>query len=291
MKSLAEYIMRGRAQAMIVATLAMLSMFFAWVGAAVVALVVLRLGMSAAISVILAALMPAVMWASAGDIGPITTLICTTALAGVLRSTRSWPAVMLIAPCLLGCWGLMVLVLAPDYVLQMQAIAEQLIINFKEQLLLSTTNDAEIEAIGKIQPPSGTQLIGMFAVLQALSVMVSLFLARWWQALLYNPGGFQQEFHQLRLTRVVVILLVMGFVLTWQIEAYKQWSMLFALMLVIAGTALVHGLAGITKLRGHWLVIFYMMLFMIKPLMPIVMIVVVADCVLDFRSQLRNKLG
>jgi len=32
-----------------------------------------------------------------------------------------------------------------------------------------------------------------------LCMVLSVFLGRWWQAVLYNPGGFKTEFHAFRL--------------------------------------------------------------------------------------------
>jgi len=38
-----------------------------------------------------------------------------------------------------------------------------------------------------------------------------LMLARWWQAVLYNPGGFQQEFHQFKLQPAIAMMLMVLF--------------------------------------------------------------------------------
>ena len=41
-----------------------------------------------------------------------------------------------------------------------------------------------------------------------LATVLKLFLARWWQARLYNPGGFQQAFHSLRLSPLILLSLM-----------------------------------------------------------------------------------
>ncbi|MDA7687599.1 hypothetical protein N8793_05990, partial [Pseudomonadales bacterium] len=69
MKSLADFIMRSPLQGALVSALATASLFLAWIGAAAVALMVLRHGVNRAAIVFLAALVPAAFWMFAGDIG------------------------------------------------------------------------------------------------------------------------------------------------------------------------------------------------------------------------------
>jgi hypothetical protein len=90
MRALAEYVMRGRAQAVLVAALATGTVLFAWIGAAVVALVTLRKGAGHGAYVLFWALLPAAMLAALGDPGPVTTLLGVMLLAVVLRASHSW---------------------------------------------------------------------------------------------------------------------------------------------------------------------------------------------------------
>lgn len=48
---------------------------------------------------------------------------------------------------------------------------------------------------------SAAVLTSVLAAGVVMNVMLTLLLARWWQAMLYNPGGFRQEFRRMGLPR------------------------------------------------------------------------------------------
>ena len=54
------------------------------------------------------------------------------------------------------------------------------------------------ESIGQIVDVVAPWMVGGVAATWTLQLAVSVFLARWLQALLYNPGGFGSEFRALR---------------------------------------------------------------------------------------------
>jgi uncharacterized protein YybS (DUF2232 family) len=58
---------------------------------------------------------------------------------------------------------------------------------------------------------------------------------------------------------------------------------------LVAGMALVHGLVAKSKLPVRWLVLFYMALFVFRPLVALLAAVAVADSALDFRSRVGQK--
>src|SRR5579864_7939747 len=92
MRALAEFVMRGRVQAIGIAVLGLVLPLFAWASAAVVGLVALRRGGQDTVIVlgwVLLAAFAVLFWQ--GDPGPLTALIATPVAALVLRWTRSWP--------------------------------------------------------------------------------------------------------------------------------------------------------------------------------------------------------
>ncbi len=288
MKSLADFIMRSPLQGALVAALATASLFLAWIGAAAVALMVLRHGVNRAAIVFLAALVPAAFWMFAGDIGPLTTLVCAVILAAALRVSQSWSVALLATPFVIGAWCMLIVLLAPEYVETIRLIFEQVLQGFKARVM-SSASDAEREVLDRINAPSGMQIMGMLAILQALTTIFSLLVGRWWQALLYNPGGFQQEFHALKLDRLHGLVLVGGFIVVASQDSYSTWSWMFIVPLLVAGMALVHGLVAKSKLPVRWLVLFYMALFVFRPLVALLAAVAVADSALDFRSRVGQK--
>lgn len=84
---------------------------------------------------------------------------------------------------------------------------------------------------------------GAIAANLVLSALLALLIGRWWQAQLFNPGGFQQEFHGLRLGRsmaLVAIAVWLGAVLSglpWLVNL----GLPLAMALVLQGLAVVHG--------------------------------------------------
>jgi len=288
MKSLADFIMRSPLQGALVAALATASLFLAWIGAAAVALMVLRHGVNRAAIVFLAALVPAAFWMFAGDIGPLTTLVCAVILAAALRVSQSWSVALLATPFVIGTWCMLIVLLAPEYVETIRLIFEQVLQGFKARVM-SSASDAEREVLDRINAPSGMQIMGMLAILQALTTIFSLLVGRWWQALLYNPGGFQQEFHALKLDRLHGLVLVGGFIVVASQDSYSTWSWMFIVPLLVASMALVHGLVAKSKLPVRWLVLFYMALFVFRPLVALLAAVAVADSALDFRSRVGQK--
>ncbi|NNC54346.1 MAG: hypothetical protein HKO07_01350, partial [Pseudomonadales bacterium] len=200
MKGYAEFAMRGPMQAAAAAALPTASLFLSWLGAAVVALSVLRHGIGRSTIVIVAALLPAAFWMQAGDIGPLTTIVCVVGLALVLRLGKSWSTVLLMLPIIVGAWCAAMIFALPEYVELVRLVFEELLQRFQERLA-SSMSEAELQKLPALTAPDGVQVVGMIAIMQSITVAFSLLVARWWQAMLYNPGGFREEFHALRLQR------------------------------------------------------------------------------------------
>jgi hypothetical protein len=143
-----------------------------------------------------------------------------------------------------------------------------------------------------LQPPAAEFIVGVFALVNALTVVICVLLARYWQALLYNPGGFGDEFRQLRLPPALAITLVVIAVLCLvQGGAWLPWAYLAALPCLVAGISLVHGMVAIKQLKGHWLVVFYTLLVLINPVKELVILAGVIDSWVNFRQRSANGVG
>ena len=96
MRGLAEFVMRGRVQALAVAVIGASTLMFSWVSAAVIALVTLRRGPGAGAYILAWAVLPAgFLLLTFGDSGPLAMLLGTMALALLLRWLASWPLVLM----------------------------------------------------------------------------------------------------------------------------------------------------------------------------------------------------
>ena len=268
----------------------LLTLLLAWLGSAAVALAILRRGLQASANVFLFVLLLAAAWAYTGNIVPLSTLLCSSVLAVALRATSSWSTVITLTPFVIIIWAGALLVFASDYVALLMVYAEQGLDVFKQQLELAAANGSNPERaeqmLAQMPPLTAEHLLGNLAFMQMLLTLISLFTARWWQAKLYNPGGFQQEFYQLRLNRTNILVLVAGLVLFSSIEGYHQWAWLFAIPIIVVGIALVHALVALKQLSRHWLFGFYVIFITFAPVVPLLMMAVIADSALDFRLRL-----
>ena len=116
MKGLAEFVMRGRFQALLVTVVGSGSLMFCWISAAVVALVILRKGVGAGAWLLFWGLLPAGTLAYVvGDGGPLALLLGTALLALVLRVTVSLPTTVLARVAVGGVTGLAIMAFGGAY--------------------------------------------------------------------------------------------------------------------------------------------------------------------------------
>ena len=278
MRAIAQYAMTGRRQAIVAALLCgvipLLNMF----SPAIVALVCLRHGPREALLVAAWAVLPLIGWFMVGDITPLIMLLGVLALAVVLRQTGSWQNTLL-AAIVVGVGAEMLLRLRPEFLdLLMQQV----------QMFLATGTPEQPNPLADVPADAMRDaLISLFGVMHMFIAICVLMVARWWQALLFNPGGFQQEFHQLRLQPGVSLVLMVLFLLgSFGITMLTGWMMYFVVPLFFAGLAVVHGLVGIKKLSRLWLVAFYML--MLNPLLAqLLTVIALLDSFYDVRRRVK----
>jgi hypothetical protein len=177
-----------------------------------------------------------------------------------------------------------------EYVNQLLLVAEQSLETFKAQLLASAAeagNEAATEKlIAQIPTLDIYYLVGNFALVQLMLSLISVLIARGWQSKLYNPGGLQQEIHQLRLTKSNILVLLLAVIACSNIEGYQHWTWLFLLPFISAGIAIVHGMVAIKQLGTQWLVGFYILFISFAPTIPLLMLLVMVDNAADLRRRL-----
>jgi hypothetical protein len=156
--------------------------------------------------------------------------------------------------------------------------------------LASQANDSEQSAQLLALQPTAQQVAGLLGLSNAFTISICLILARWWQALLYNPGGFRAEFHRLRLAPVLtLVLLGIGLLLSSLGSEYRLWALVFAVPFVFAGFALIHGLAGQRQLSSNWIGIFYFCWLLFDPVKALVLVLAVVDSWFDIRGRLASS--
>ena len=194
MRGLAEFIMRGRWQALGIAVLGSGSLLFGWISAAAIALVTLRNGTASGGWLVLWALLPAVIiTAMTGDTGSAMLLLGGYGLAVVLRESVSLSLAVMASVPLALVSGLTLTLLNGPFL-------EDLVATFN-QALAQLEQDLQQEGSGELAFNSLAvpQVAALLATGNAVIALLSLMLGRYWQAALYNPGGFGDEFRALKL--------------------------------------------------------------------------------------------
>lgn len=282
MRALAQFVMRGPLQAGLVAATATAVPLLFWVGAAVVGLVILRLGITQGLNIGLWALLPAVAWGSIGqDPTALAVLVHTVLIAAVLRITLSWERALLSGSLLAVVSGLLLPVLYP-------ALLDQLVsagVELYDQYEVNAPAEAGVQLESAIRQTMIASMAGMFL---ATGVFMTM-LARSWQAGLYNPGGFRTEFHAFRLSVPTaigcVVVMLAGPFLGFN-PLLLAWAA--GLPMFLAAVALVHGVVGLRSMGSHWLVMFYVALVLLGPsLMFLLLVLAFVDSWLDIRGRIK----
>ena len=303
MKALAGFIVRGRSQAILVASLGGIvafllppfSSFAHYLGAAVVALVTLYVGVMQGLVVLAAATAVAVLFYQLAGLLPASAVAITVLLlwlpgwviSSVLRSTVSLAAAMLAGA---GLGILLLLVVygiygdpGPWWLERMQMLLAEL----QEAGVLQAEQPLtdELQALSRL-------MTGVVLASLLLGAICSVILARWWQALLVNPGGLQKEFTGLRLGQsagLLTLIAMIGsrFTAAPLSDLVAQAAMLLLVPYLFAGLAVLHGIVGAAGRGRGWLVAVYIMLV----ILPQATLIVAGGGLLDTWMDFRRHFG
>ncbi len=273
MLGLASFIMRGRSQAALVAAVfALLSLLFPLTGllsSATLALATLRQGPVEGLLVGLFAGLASGLFAFAALGSPMPALgfalalwLPVWALAVLLRNSGS-PALTVTTAGLMGLAiliGLKVGLTDPAayWAELMEPVRQGLI---EGGILTDAQGQALIQEVAR-------WMTGAFAATFYFQALLALFLGRWWQSLLYNPGGFGAEFRDLRLGKGLGVLglALMAFIL---IKGENQWAadllILITPLFLLQGLALIHWLVKALQANRGWLIGLYALFLLALP--------------------------
>ena len=302
MKALASFVMRGPAQsAMAISVLAMLSVIFPFIGilsSASVGLVALRLGGVAGAKAVLLStlacglLMVLIFGNPLPALGILLVLWLPVGLLGLLlRNTRS---LGLTTQAGLG-FGIFAILVQYISLGQPAAFWREYLEPMAQRFVEAGLFD-QAQSVQVIEQLSG-MMCGMVAVGFLLQLLFSLYVARWWQAMLYNPGGFSTEYHQLRMHWLVGFIggatLLAALLPDGAFPAFMSClGSVFLGLLFLQGVAVAHGIFKETKSAQLWLVLTYLMLIVFLPQMVLVLISIgLMDIWIDFRARFKAKTG
>jgi len=287
MRGLAEFIMRGRWQALGVAVLGSGSLLFGWISAAAIALVTLRRGTAAGGWLVLWALLPAVIIAAmTGDTGSVMLLAGAFGLAVILRETVNLSLAVMASVPLAVLGGLALIVWNGPFLEELITTFNQALAQLEQDLQQGGSQQLAFNAL------SVSQVAALLATGNAVIAVLSLMLGRYWQALLYNPGGFGGEFRALKVPQgAVLVMASAALVLWWLGPEWRVWSAIAVLPLTVAGFALVHAYAVRTDKGLGWLTLMYVLWIVLDPVKWLWVACVVIDAFADFRARWSRSSG
>ncbi|QPK65390.1 hypothetical protein IVG45_10875 [Methylomonas sp. LL1] len=300
MQFLAAYIMKGRLQAMTVAAaLALLSLAFppvSIVSSASVALITLRRGAKEGLYVLVCACVAAAVLSVFLSIGYQFALLYGLVLwtpvwliSIVLREGRQLGVAIEIA-VLLGVVAVLGFYLYQPQPAQVWAG----VLTVMMQPMLQGSTEVPVEQIKQSAQAFAHFMTGAIAAGSVYGLLFGLFLARWWQAALYNPGGFRIEFLALKghaKLAMATIVLVAVAALSSGALAEVSWNMTLVLFVLYTfiGTAALHACFAAMKGSRFMVPFLYLTLVMIPHVMVIVALCGLTDNWLNLRKKISNQ--
>ena len=302
MRALAAFIMQGRSRAVLVAALAavpgLILVPLQYLSGATVALVTLRAGPRDGLLVTLLAgllvgLAGALLLGSVLGVGLATGLVGGLWLplwlmAWILRRTVSLSAALATAG-LLGAGFVVAIFLSVDDV----AAFWGRVLNAL-RTLAGEQGEGGLGGLALNFEDAARIVTGAIAANVVLGLILSLMLARWWQSLLYNPGGFRKEFHALRLGQGTAIV-VMGVLALTLVPSESvgilasNLSFVAVALYMVNGLALAHWAVASSGASAGWLAVLYVVMVFALPYVAVLLAVVgLADSWADLRQRLHG---
>ncbi|MFQ5660935.1 MAG: DUF2232 domain-containing protein [Gammaproteobacteria bacterium] len=298
MHALGNYILRGRLQA--IAVISFLSIFslllpaLAYLMSGVpVALVSLRRGGLIGIQVITGSLFMTLLLTLLMHITPPVALAFALGIwapiwccSMVLRKTESQG--LLVLTC--GAAGMLFIVLMYAFMGDVPAWWK----TWLDAWIESSFTAGRADEYKQIFAAAVPLMNAMMASGIVISLVLTTLIARWWQALLINPGLFKKEFYALRIPRVLCYPTSVG-VIILLLNSDLQHSMLRDLLIVMVflymfqGVSAIHRIVSWRKLSLAWLVGMYGLLLLLPQMVLIIACIGMADSWLAGGKQFGGK--
>ncbi|MCO6441810.1 MAG: hypothetical protein J5I81_12160 [Nitrococcus mobilis] len=293
MRRFAEFIMRGRGSAVLVIFVSAMVPLLLWVSGGALSLVTLRRG--------------AAEGAFAAGVATLVLLVAVGALAGSPQPAlqpilQLWLPVFLIAlwlrysvslaQALEVAAGLTALAVAVFHFLHPDTVGYWREVFAQARALFPASSQLDPKAWEDVVTVLAPEMTGLWAVNLLGLAVGSLLLGRWWQAMLYNPGGFRAEFHALRLERWFAWLVLAWLVAAAALGHGLVYDIAFALsaVFVLQALAVLHALLAGQRWGKVWLGLVYFFLFL-PLILQLVAVVGIIDVFLDMRRRRQGLPG
>jgi hypothetical protein len=299
MRRLAAFIMRGRVHAVFAAcALGLMSWivpFCSLLAAAAVGLPTLRKGAYEG---------GAVMLASVAVLGALGGFLIGSLFDGAAFGLLLWVPIWLAAVILresgklsttfgfVSVMGLLVVTMVYWLHPDPSSIWLEGLERFLKPLMDNTPPDFDKEQFwNNLSVLAARYMTGIVSASLVISLILSLMIARWWQAVLFNPGGFRSEFVGLRMPAMFPCIAVGALIVAMAAnedvaEVALNLSLpLFALFLLV-GFSVLHALVSHNKVWKVWLVGTYIALLFVPYIIVPIALVGLSDPWFDWRKRL-----
>lgn len=207
-------------------------------------------------------------------------------IASILAISRSWDRTIQLV-LLLSCIGVILFhIIYPEAESHWKPLLE----TFKPALQqVYQLSDSEMD---EYITQAAHWATGTFAAAFAIFGIVSLIIARNWQAALYNPGGFGEEFRQIRVGKqaAIALLILIAFAVLTGSQLPVELIMVGIAVFMFQGLSLAHSIVKQLNLRKTWLVVLYGLMFLLLIQMIILLATFgIIDNFADFRQKLTKK--
>jgi hypothetical protein len=298
---LAGYAVRGPVQGAIVASSALvLSTIIAplvVVSSAIIALIWMRLGARAGgvtVGISLLFSTTIALMTSLPVLAPAAVIVSSwlpvIVMAWVLRDTIRLDLAILAGAALVATVLVAVYAAIPDIAGSWRRLFAGVLEN--PQVLPGQLQEMDPEVRDQLLTSASRYITGLYGAMWFFLAALSLLLARSWQAHLFNPGGMQKEFHELRFGRIAsgaALVVVMAAVFT-RFELLVALAFLMCAVFALQGIAVLHGAVRQRGLGVVWLVVAYVLiLFMVPESIIALAVCGVTDAWIDYRKRVGVK--
>ncbi len=300
MRSLASYVMRGPMQAVLVTVvfgvLSLIMFPFSLLSGTAIGLVTLRQGLKqGAIVTVSAIVITAVIaFISLGQpffaIGFAALVwVPIWLLAGVLRFTLSLQKTLLLG-VILGWLTILVThaVLDDPAAWWYESVLEPMFTPVMDQ---PGVEEDQRKLLQTYMSESAGKMTGFLAVFIMYFHLLMLIIARWWQSMLYNPGGFRSEFCSLKLGKPLTLIMagfaVVALLATGGISTIAgHFAVVAFALFALQGLAIAHTVTGKLSVSTPWLVAVYIVFILFGQFIALIGLL---DNWLDLRDYFNKK--
>lgn len=291
---LARLILKGPSQAALVAaTLAMLGVLLVpaiWLSAAAIALVALVKDGRQALLVMAVATVGTMVFASLIFASPsmviyflLVAWLPAWIAATVLRTVSLAASLQVIA-------GLCVVAIIAIYTFfpEMGEIWREPLDVLVQQLLEQSQGQLSLQDLQAVQEMVIRMIPGFLAFSVLFGTIMSLLLARWWQSVILNPGGFAQEFQALNLGKIPAMAAIVVIVAVTLAGSELWYAMLLIVLALYTtqGMSILHAVFKVRQLNRAWLYLIYLVMFFSPEVAAMLILVGIADAWINFRERL-----